>query len=232
MTVEPKGANLTPTSYSTRINRRRRLISEPASISLTQDYLAEDQQTSSPGIATSTAGPIRRQIKVVNTSSLLTNNNNAIKRPTAILIRRSPGSVISIQNTLSPASSSTPKTIKITTLDGSTIRRPVKIYSNVEAHSLVGSLDSGLVLTESEGSSSNSKKSSPTGSKRSSPISNVTSATKYTLLQSLNHANSGGEFGRSPPVESPPDRNRALFGSVSPGSYNAREVRNFGTSVD
>ncbi|CAD5220710.1 unnamed protein product [Bursaphelenchus okinawaensis] len=192
-------------------NRRRRLISAPVSGASYVMSSSPQSSTPSPPTHEDAGGPIRRsshaRLSAKRTSE--SGTDPKIKRPNAVLVRRSPGA----QNQT--------KTYIITTTNPAETSAFLKQHGlgNYRIrHSTLGSTDSGIaVQASSRSSATNSKKSSPTESKRSSP----------TLNNTDNLQNSAQDHVRSPTVASPSDHSNNLFGPDSPGSYNNRELDDF-----
>uniref|UniRef100_A0AC34GUJ1 Uncharacterized protein n=1 Tax=Panagrolaimus sp. ES5 TaxID=591445 RepID=A0AC34GUJ1_9BILA len=216
--------------YVTRSGRRRRLISAPSAIVPVPNNVVRKANNNSNINPKSTGAPI----KVIESPKTVVNN---LKRPTAIVVRRSPAN--SASKTPSPDGSTQQKTYIITTADGTKFRRnasgitlsstivPVtnstktyKICNPTNVPPIVGSLDSGISLggyiyessetTSSRSSASNSKKSTPNGSKRSSPTT-----TKFPIVTQT-YVLQTQRNGESP-------TERQVFLSESPNSYNTRE---------
>jgi hypothetical protein len=223
--------------YVTRSGRRRRLISAPSAIVPVSNNVVRKANNNSNTNQKTNGVPI----KVIESPKTVVNN---LKRPTAIVVRRSPASAGS--KTPSPDGCNNPqKSYIITTADGTKFRRnasgitlsSIPIATNPIAAAatttktykicnptnvpIVGSLDSGISLGGYiyESSETTSSRSSASNSKKSTPNGSKRSSpttTKFPIVTQT-YVLQTQRNGESP-------TERQVFLSESPNSYNAREV--------
>jgi hypothetical protein len=227
--------------YVTRSGRRRRLISAPSAIVPVQNNAVRkaNNNTNPPNNNRTNGVPL----KVIESPNKTVVSN--LKRPTAIVVRRSPAASAS----KTPSPDTTQKTYIITTADGTKFRRnasgitlsstiaPIsttststpKTYkicksSAATAVPVVGSLDSGISLGGYiyESSETTSSRSSASNSKKSTPNGSKRSSptTNKFPIVTQTYVLQTQRNGESP-------TERQVFLSESPNSYNTRDVSFF-----